>query len=77
MVWKGRLMADELQVIIVDDEEQDRLLARGILEAMGFRTVEAASAADLDSSCLEGIERFPVFLSPTGPRQTQQAKNDD
>jgi two-component system, cell cycle response regulator DivK len=47
-------MADEL-VLIVDDNEKNRKLARDVLRHAGFRTVEAGTGADAVSLSAEQL----------------------
>ena len=47
-------MADEL-VLIVDDNEKNLRLARDVLRAAGFRTVEAGSGNDAIATAIEHL----------------------
>jgi two-component system cell cycle response regulator DivK len=47
--------ANQPLVLIVDDYEQNRKLARDVLRAAGFRTVEAASGAEAISVATERV----------------------
>jgi CheY-like chemotaxis protein len=49
-------------VLLVDDEEQDRALARNVLERMGFQVVEATDGAAAQSAIEKGDEDYSLVI---------------
>jgi two-component system, cell cycle response regulator DivK len=72
-------VADEL-VLIVDDDERNRRLARDVLLAAGFRTLEAECGADGISTAaaqLPDVILMDIRLPDMdGPQTAHQLRND-
>jgi len=49
-------------VLVVDDEEQDRTLLRGVLDGMGFQVVEAETGASAKRLLDERVHDFSLVL---------------
>jgi CheY-like chemotaxis protein len=49
-------------VLVVDDEEQDRLLMRGVLDGMGFQVVEADTGVSAKQLLDERVHDFSLVL---------------